>query len=354
MSTRSIAGRPMLPPTTVVRPPAFRISPARVVVVVLPFEPVMERISVFKKSAASSTSPMMGMWKVRASSISGVLGATPGLSTIRSWRRKVACPWPPASTFTPASSRAGMCFASASALRRSETVTCAPRRRRNSAAAKPDTPNPTTRTFLPLSSTRESLTEIEWALPPRFSRDSFASESQDAEDAHQNQRHAAKRGAGDGLPKQPGAKRDSNHGIDERVAGHLSRGNLPQQPDEAGERQKRAYEDQVNKSEGRTPGYVWNVMQLSGYRGGQQQECAADDHLRAGRDRARGRQRNRPRQHHAERPGHAAANQHQGRQQWLPALHLTGDEHGHSSEPERDGKQRRPTKHALPEDQHLQ
>src|ERR1700733_12231180 len=166
-----------------------------------------------------------------------------------------------------------MCLASASALRRSETVTCAPRRRRKSAAAKPDTPNPTTRTFLPLSSTRESLTEIEWALPPRFSRDSFASESQDAEDAHQNQRHAAKRGARDGLAEQPRAERDGNHGIDERVAGHLSRGNLPQQPDEAGERQQRADEDQVNESEARAQAYVRNVMQFSGHRGGQQQEC---------------------------------------------------------------------------------
>ena len=45
-----------------------------------------------------------------------------------------------------------MSLASASALRTSETVTCAPLRRRNRAAARPDFPSPTTRTFLPLSS----------------------------------------------------------------------------------------------------------------------------------------------------------------------------------------------------------
>ena len=38
----------------------------------------------------------------------------------------------------------------------SETVTWAPRRRRKRAAAKPDLPSPTTRTFLPLSSMHQS------------------------------------------------------------------------------------------------------------------------------------------------------------------------------------------------------
>ena len=55
-----------------------------------------------------------------------------------------------------------MSFASASALRISETVTCAPRRRRNSAAARPDLPSPTTRTFLPfrsIDSRTQSMTD---------------------------------------------------------------------------------------------------------------------------------------------------------------------------------------------------
>src|SRR5271166_676148 len=50
-----------------------------------------------------------------------------------------------------------MSLASAAALRTSETVTCAPLRRRKSAAARPDLPSPTTRTFLPLSSMLTSL-----------------------------------------------------------------------------------------------------------------------------------------------------------------------------------------------------
>src|ERR1700761_323396 len=52
----------------------------------------------------------------------------------------------------PASSRKGISLLRAAALRWSETVTWAPRRRKNSAAASPDLPRPTTSTFLPLSS----------------------------------------------------------------------------------------------------------------------------------------------------------------------------------------------------------
>src|SRR5581483_2875731 len=52
----------------------------------------------------------------------------------------------------PSSSSEGISRASASALRTSETVTCAPLWRRKSAAARPDLPSPTTKTFLPFSS----------------------------------------------------------------------------------------------------------------------------------------------------------------------------------------------------------
>ena len=41
VSTKLMAGVPMLPPTRVFLPPAAMISPASVVVVVLPLEPVM-------------------------------------------------------------------------------------------------------------------------------------------------------------------------------------------------------------------------------------------------------------------------------------------------------------------------
>src|SRR5271170_168905 len=50
-----------------------------------------------------------------------------------------------------------MSFASAAALRTSETVTCAPLRRRKIAAARPDLPSPTTSTFLPFSSMQSSV-----------------------------------------------------------------------------------------------------------------------------------------------------------------------------------------------------
>ena len=145
-------GTPMLPPTRVGRPASLRISPSRAVVVVLPLEPVMATTLPLRKRAASSSSPMTGRPKLLTWTSSGVSRGTPGLTTIRSCRRKVSRPWPPASTMMPSSRSAGMSLASASALRTSETVTCAPLRRRNRAAARPDFPSPTTRTFLPLSS----------------------------------------------------------------------------------------------------------------------------------------------------------------------------------------------------------
>src|ERR1039458_3903018 len=145
-------GTPMLPHTRVGTPDSLRISPSRAVVVVFPLEPVMATVLPRRKRAASSSSPMTGRPKFFTCTSSGVSRGTPGLTTIRSWRRKVSRPWPPASTMMPSSIKAGISLASASALRMSETVTCAPRRRRNNAAARPDFPSPTTRTFLPFKS----------------------------------------------------------------------------------------------------------------------------------------------------------------------------------------------------------
>src|SRR5580698_8300067 len=79
---------------------------------------------------------------------SGVSMGTPGETTIRSCRRNVSSPCPPDSTMIPASSKAGISFASATALRESLTVTRAPCFRRNKAADIPDFPNPTTNTRL--------------------------------------------------------------------------------------------------------------------------------------------------------------------------------------------------------------
>ncbi len=152
-----MTGTPMLPPTCTGRLSAARISPHKLVVVVLPFEPVMASVFPFRNLAANSNSPRMGMPNFFTCRSSGVSSGTPGLTTMRSCRRKVSRPWPPVSTMMPSSSRAGISLASASALRTSETVTCAPCRRRNSAAASPDLPRPTTITFLPLSSMLSSL-----------------------------------------------------------------------------------------------------------------------------------------------------------------------------------------------------
>ena len=167
-SMRATTGTPMLPPTSVGMPAFSRISPSSEVVVVLPLEPVTARILPLRKRAASSSSPMTGRPKLRACTSSGVSSGTPGLTTMRSWRRNVSRPWPPASTLMPSSSRAGMSLARASALRMSETVTCAPRRRRKRAAARPDLPSPTTRTFLPLSSIMRISPRILYRATPRL------------------------------------------------------------------------------------------------------------------------------------------------------------------------------------------
>ena len=79
---------------------------------------------------------------------SGVSSGTPGETTIKSCRRNVSSPWPPLSTMIPASSSVGISRASAAADRVSLTVTRAPRALRNSAAAIPLLPNPTTSTRL--------------------------------------------------------------------------------------------------------------------------------------------------------------------------------------------------------------
>ncbi len=56
----------MFPPTRVGSPPAARISPVKVVVVVLPFDPVMATIGPRKNCAASSISPITASHKARA------------------------------------------------------------------------------------------------------------------------------------------------------------------------------------------------------------------------------------------------------------------------------------------------
>ena len=91
-SIKDTTGTPMLPPTSVGSPAAVRISPSSVVTVVLPLEPVTARILPLRKRPASYSSPMTGKPKLFTCASSGVSSGTPGLTTIRSWRRKVSRP----------------------------------------------------------------------------------------------------------------------------------------------------------------------------------------------------------------------------------------------------------------------
>ena len=91
-------------------PPAATISPANVVVVVFPFEPVMATIFPGKNSAASSISPMTVSPRARACTSDGASTGTPGLTTISPARETSArharrfrpqCPGRAARNLTP-------------------------------------------------------------------------------------------------------------------------------------------------------------------------------------------------------------------------------------------------------------
>ncbi len=74
----------MFPPTSVFFPLLARISPTSVVVVVLPFDPVIASTLPFKNRNASSTSPITGIPSERACCNCGWSEGTPGLTTIKS------------------------------------------------------------------------------------------------------------------------------------------------------------------------------------------------------------------------------------------------------------------------------
>src|SRR5579859_2284591 len=147
-----MAGVPIFPPTSVGDPLAVMISPASVVVVVLPFDPVMATIGPGKNCAASSISPITLSPSERACTSGGASTGTPGLTTIRSCPRKVRSPWPPVSTVMPLSSSTGISLRSSSPLLVSDTETLAPCFFKNKAEATPDLPRPTTSTRFPFNS----------------------------------------------------------------------------------------------------------------------------------------------------------------------------------------------------------
>ena len=82
--THRETGSPILPTTRVVLPEASKISPARVVVVVFPFVPVIATKAAGESLQATSRSVTASTPSLSASRSTGIVGGTPGLTTIRS------------------------------------------------------------------------------------------------------------------------------------------------------------------------------------------------------------------------------------------------------------------------------
>src|SRR5580765_3382468 len=118
-----------------------------VVVVDLPFVPVIAITRPVSHREASSTSPMTGTPALRAAVIASWSGGTPGLSTTRSALANSSGRCGPTSTAIPAARRAVRPVDSLVSF----SVTLAPRARSNSAAAIPLRPPPATTTCLPLT-----------------------------------------------------------------------------------------------------------------------------------------------------------------------------------------------------------
>src|SRR5450759_3357100 len=118
--------------------------PIRLVVVVLPLEPVMPMVRPFRNGAASATSPMTGTPRRRASTSGARSAGTSGESTISSadWNTAGLC-WVKGmlSSLTPGRSSSGL---------RSVARTTAPSRASNAAEATPDFFMPTTSACMPL------------------------------------------------------------------------------------------------------------------------------------------------------------------------------------------------------------
>ena len=83
-ASSEITGVPILPPTRGLSPEAWRNSPTRVMVVVLPLVPLTAMSGFAMKWPASSSSPQTGMPASRAAWSQGDSGGTPGLRMMRS------------------------------------------------------------------------------------------------------------------------------------------------------------------------------------------------------------------------------------------------------------------------------
>src|SRR6478735_5515241 len=123
-------------------------------VVVLPLVPVTAShgagASGSRRRHASSTSPHTGIPRSVAWASSGAVGFQPGEVTTRSTSSGSTAVAPGSSrTVAPSVSSSSAFSAFSSLVDSSSAVTCAPRNRRLSAAAKPETPNPATTTRAP-------------------------------------------------------------------------------------------------------------------------------------------------------------------------------------------------------------
>src|SRR5579862_491668 len=144
-SSAAINGVPRLPPVKVRRPARASARPTSVVVVLLPFVPVMATTGHDSMRKASSISLHTGIPRRTAAASSAASRGTPGLGTTRSMSRSRSGPSSPSRSSTPAGTRG----APLAAGRASATRTRAPRCASAAATASPVRRKPTTRTCRP-------------------------------------------------------------------------------------------------------------------------------------------------------------------------------------------------------------
>src|SRR5262245_52240253 len=138
------SGVPRLPPVKTRRPPAASARPTSVVVVLLPFVPVMPITGQSSSRNASSTSAHTGSPRRTASRRRGAPRGTPGLGTTRSTSSRRAGVSAPSRSSTPGSDDESTPRADASWASAARTVQ--PRDRSTRATAWPVRRRPSTRT----------------------------------------------------------------------------------------------------------------------------------------------------------------------------------------------------------------
>src|SRR6187200_1506137 len=184
--TASTIGSPTLPQATELSPAVRRIVSSICTVVVLPLVPVTQSqvpgCSGSRSRQASSTSPHTGTARAVAATISGAVGGTPGeVTTTSTSSGRVAVSPSPIRTVAPStSSRCAFsrCLSLADSAR---TVTLAPRCSRLSAAAKPETPMPTTTARTPTQSLLR--VRVSGLMPGPRGSSSYAGDPLGVEDA---------------------------------------------------------------------------------------------------------------------------------------------------------------------------